>query len=82
MRAPLFALLSLRGRRAPVAIRFPISALDYGNGDKVQYSYDDKGRVLSATYEDGDTLTRKAAPLHSLEYEKAPIARSVLFVIP
>ena len=46
----------------PVAIRFPMSALDYGNGDKVQYSYDDKGRVLSAAYEGGDTLTRKAAP--------------------
>ena len=43
-----------------MAIRFPISALDYGNGDKVKYSYDDKGRVLSAAYEDGDTLTRKA----------------------
>jgi len=35
---------------------FYLSALDYGNEDRVQYSYDDRGRVLSATYEDGDTV--------------------------
>ena len=35
---------------------FYLSALDYGNEDRVQYTYDDKGRVLSATYEDRDTV--------------------------
>ena len=42
---------ALRAQSVP-----PISALDYGNEDRVQYTYDDKGRVLSATYEDGDTV--------------------------
>ena len=31
--------------------------LDYGNGDKVQYTYDSQGRVTKETYEDGDTVT-------------------------
>ena len=31
--------------------------LDYGNGDSVQYTYDDHGRVTKQTYEDGDTVT-------------------------
>jgi len=30
-----------------------LSRLDYGNGDRVQYTYDDKGRVTRQTYEDG-----------------------------
>ena len=30
-----------------------LSRLDYGNGDRVQYTYDSKGRVLRQTYEDG-----------------------------
>lgn len=30
-----------------------LSALDYGNGDKVQYTYDQQGRVTKETYEDG-----------------------------
>lgn len=42
-----------------------LSALDYGNGDKVQYTYDNKGRVTGQTYEDGDTVakgTREPSP--------------------
>ena len=34
-----------------------LSALDYGNGDKVQYTYDNYGRVVTETFEDGDTVT-------------------------
>ena len=34
-----------------------LTALEYGNGDKVQYTYDDKGRLLTQSYEDGDTVT-------------------------
>ena len=34
-----------------------LSSLDYGNGDKVQYTYDDLGRVTKQTFEDGDTVT-------------------------
>ena len=33
--------------------------LDYGNGDKVQYTYDKQGKITSQTYEDGDTVTYK-----------------------
>ena len=33
--------------------------LDYGNGDKVRYTYDKQGRVTTQTYEDGDTVTYK-----------------------
>ena len=33
-----------------------LSALDYGNGDKVQYTYDTYGRLILETYEDGDTV--------------------------
>ena len=33
-----------------------LSSLDYGNGDKVQYEYDNLGRVTKQTYEDGDTV--------------------------
>ena len=36
-----------------------LSTLDYGNGDKVQYTYDQQGRVTKETYEDGDTVTYK-----------------------
>ena len=36
-----------------------LSTLDYGNGDKVQYTYDKQGRVTKETYEDGDTVTYK-----------------------
>ena len=36
-----------------------LSSLDYGNGDKVQYTYDNQGRVTQQTYEDGDTVTYK-----------------------
>ena len=32
-------------------------ALDYGNGDRVEYDYDDYGRVTTQTYEDGDTVS-------------------------
>ena len=35
---------------------FYLERLDYGNEDSVQYEYDDKGRILSATYEDGKTI--------------------------
>ena len=34
-----------------------LSALNYGNGDSVQYTYDDYGRVIQQTYEDGSTVT-------------------------
>jgi len=34
-----------------------LSALDYGNGNRVQYTYDDQGRVIKQTYEDKDTVT-------------------------
>ena len=33
-----------------------LSSLDYGNDDKVQYTYDDQGRVTKQTYEDGATV--------------------------
>ena len=33
--------------------------LDYGNGDKVQYTYDDQGRVTKQTYEDNAYVTYK-----------------------
>ena len=36
-----------------------LSSLDYGNGDKVQYSYDKYGRLVAELYEDGDTVTYK-----------------------
>ena len=36
---------------------FYLSALDYGNGDKVQYEYDKQGRVTKQTYEDGTTVS-------------------------
>lgn len=36
-----------------------LSALDYGNGDKVQYSYDEYGRLVAELYEDGDKVTYK-----------------------
>ena len=36
---------------------FYLQSLDYGNGDKVSYQYDDKGRMIKQTYEDGDTVT-------------------------
>ena len=34
-----------------------LESLDYGNGDRVQYEYDNQGRVVKETYEDGDTVT-------------------------
>ena len=36
---------------------FYMAGLDYGNGDKVEYTYDEKGRLTCQTYEDGDTVT-------------------------
>ena len=33
-----------------------LSRLDYGNADSVQYTYDDLGRVILETYEDGSTV--------------------------
>ena len=36
-----------------------LSSLDYGNGDGVDYTYDQQGRVTKETYEDGDTVTYK-----------------------
>ena len=35
---------------------FYLKKLNYGNNGYVQYEYDDKGRILSATYEDGKTI--------------------------
>ena len=34
-----------------------LTALAYGNGDRVQYEYDTQGRTTKQTYEDGDTVT-------------------------
>lgn len=39
------------------AQNYYLQKLDYGNGDHVQYTYDDYGRLLSQTYENGDTIT-------------------------
>ena len=36
-----------------------LASLDYGNGDSVDYTYDQQGRVTKETYEDGDTVTYK-----------------------
>ena len=36
-----------------------LNKLAYGNGDRVQYTYDDVGRVIKETYEDGDTVSYK-----------------------
>ena len=36
-----------------------LKKLAYGNGDSVQYEYDDLGRIVKQTYEDGDTVTYK-----------------------
>lgn len=36
-----------------------LASLDYGNGDSVDYTYDQQGRVSKQTYEDGDTVTYK-----------------------
>ena len=33
-----------------------LSSLDYGNNDRVEYEYDDLGRVTRQTYEDGATV--------------------------
>ena len=37
--------------------KYDLDRLDYGNGDKVEYEYDDKGRTTKQTYEDGHTVT-------------------------
>ena len=37
--------------------RNDLDALDYGNGDRVEYTYDDQGRVTQQTYENGDTVS-------------------------
>ena len=34
-----------------------LETLDYGNGDSIQYEYDDMGRVTKQTYEDGETVS-------------------------
>ena len=34
-----------------------LETLDYGNGDSIEYTYDDKGRVLTEEFEDGATVT-------------------------
>ena len=34
-----------------------LQRLDYGNGDRVQYTYDSQGRLITETYEDGETVT-------------------------
>lgn len=34
-----------------------LTQLDYGNGDKVQYTYDQQGRITRETYEDGAYVT-------------------------
>ena len=34
-----------------------LQSLDYGNGDSVDYTYDDYGRLINETFEDGDTVS-------------------------
>lgn len=34
---------------------YDLDRLDYGNGDRVEYEYDGKGRVIKETFMDGDT---------------------------
>ena len=34
-----------------------LNSIDYGNGDKVQYSYDNQGRVIKETFEDGKSVS-------------------------
>ena len=50
-----------RTHRASLPPRLPnrnlLSALDYGNGDSVNYTYDDIGRLIKETFEDGDTVS-------------------------
>ena len=36
-----------------------LETLDYGNGDRVSYTYDKQGRVTAQTYEDGATVSYK-----------------------
>ena len=36
-----------------------LQQLTYGNDDFVRYTYDKAGRLLTQTYEDGDTVTYK-----------------------
>ena len=33
-----------------------LQSLDYGNGDSVEYNYDNYGRLVQETFEDGDTV--------------------------
>ena len=35
-----------------------LQRLDYGNGDRVEYTYDSQGRLIRQTYEDGETVSR------------------------
>ena len=34
-----------------------LQRLDYGNGDRVEYTYDGQGRLIQETYEDGETVS-------------------------
>ena len=34
-----------------------LQRLDYGNGDRVQYTYDSQGRLIQEEYEDGETVS-------------------------
>lgn len=54
-----------------------LSALDYGNGDHVNYTYDKQGRVTKQTYEDGDTVTYKAGYTGSWPQHTSPITANV-----
>ena len=36
-----------------------LQRVDYGNGDMVEYSYDNNGNLIAQLYEDGDTVTYK-----------------------
>lgn len=36
-----------------------LASLDYGNGDSVDYTYDNQGRVTKQTFENGDVVTYK-----------------------
>ena len=47
-----------------------LSSIDYGNDGSVEYKYDNKGRLIEQTYEDGDTGStgdKRTVPLsHSM----------------
>ena len=54
---PDFVLDRPGGRSLHNGCNFHLSALDYNNGDGIQYTYDEKGRLIQQVYEDGVAVT-------------------------